>query len=224
MVRGGTRCLRLHSDDGEGLIAATIVVPAAGLAGKLLRVRTWLRTDDVMRAATPWVRADDEQAVAITYDPPAHGTIDEWTESVVEIEVPSARTVSFGVALLGAGTAWFDDVRVEVIAPPPAVTLTLGGRVTNVGGQPVPDATVALMRAAGVATRATVPMAAMRSGRRQGAMPCPHARPMPRRRFANYLPTAQYNADASRLDLVLGEGAGVAVGGRVAGTCPTTAM
>ncbi|MFO1078782.1 MAG: erythromycin esterase family protein [Planctomycetota bacterium] len=219
---GGTRCLRMHSDDCDGLIAATIVVPATGLTGKLVRVRAWLRTDGVTHVATPWVRADDgERAVSIATDPPAHGTVAEWTEAVAEIEVPTARTVSFGVALLGAGTAWFDDVRVEAIEPPAALTVALGGVVTDAGGQPVPNATVALLEGAGVAQHVCCGADGRFAFRtRPGRYAVSACVPGATTAVGNFLAMAQRDTDAMQLDLVLGRGAGVAVGGRVTGALP----
>lgn len=220
-AHGGRQSLRLRADGRDDLAAATIELPAAGLVGKRVRVSTWLRTRDVMDTATPWLRADDgERAMSLAFDFPAHGTVDAWTESVAEIEVPPAKTVSFGVALIGAGTAWFDDVRVEVIEAA-AATIVLGGVVTDAAGRPVANATVGLLRGSGAAQHACTDAEGRYSFRTApGRYAVSACAPGAVTAVGNFLATAQYDTDAPRLDISLGPQGGVMVRGQVTGTPP----
>src|SRR5438067_862530 len=55
-VHGGAHSLRIHPA-GEFVAAAT-ALDATALRGKHVRMRGWIRTDDVTQGAALWVRAD----------------------------------------------------------------------------------------------------------------------------------------------------------------------
>lgn len=222
-AHGGRRSLRLHADDPDQLTAATVVLPAECLVGKRVRVSTWLRTLGVVNMATPWLRADEgERAMDAAYAFPAHGTVADWTGSFAEIEVPPARTVSLGVALVGAGTAWFDDVRIEVIEPSPVATITLSGCVTDGSGRPVDRAQVALLGDAGVAQRVrTAADGAFVFHVAPGSHAVSACVPGDATLVGNFVPRARYDADASGIGIVLAAGDGVLVRGQVTGPLPS---
>ncbi|MBZ0232524.1 MAG: erythromycin esterase family protein, partial [Deltaproteobacteria bacterium] len=66
------------------------------------------------------------------------------------IDVPAdAAQLVLGPLLVGGGTAWFDDLRLEVVDVPPAKPITLAGVVVDPAGKPAVGAIVTLMDASG---------------------------------------------------------------------------
>ena len=99
---------------------ATQRFPVADAAGKTIRFSGWIRTEAI---ATPggyaglWWRVDGENGAQLAFDNMEkrgpHGTT-PWTRYQIELAVPAnAKQIVFGALLVGDGTAWFDDLRVE---------------------------------------------------------------------------------------------------------------
>lgn len=93
-----------------------------------IRVSLWVRTklpdkpakNMPVSQAHGYVNVDNEDGTVSMYDgsmSPIYGTT-EWTRKVMVIEVPpDAYAISFGIALLGPGEVWVDDVVLEDQAP-----------------------------------------------------------------------------------------------------------
>lgn len=93
-------------------------VRADSLKNVRIRVSAWLRTREAQSAAF-FVRVDGAVAgldFATTADNPVSGTA-EWTRKELVVDVPGdAFGVTFGLILSGTGTAWVDDVALDVVS------------------------------------------------------------------------------------------------------------
>lgn len=95
---------------------ATAKLPVEVFRGKKLRVRGWIKTDDLQDGwAGLWLRVDGPSPwFDNMHDRGLTGTSD-WEERVLELEVPNdARAIFFGLVMPGTGKAWFDDLSIEV--------------------------------------------------------------------------------------------------------------
>ena len=149
VAHGGATSLRFHAN-GDGKFASSAVsTDATPLRGKRVRLHGWVKTDGVGAPgyAGVWLRTDG--GAAMGFDNMAGrgltGT-EGWREAIAQVDVPAdAATLVLGPILVGGGTAWFDDLRLEVVDIPPAKPTTLGGVVVDPTGKPAAGATVALM-------------------------------------------------------------------------------
>ena len=147
---GGARSLRLEAAAGDR--AAKTVFDAKPYVGKRVRLQGFIKTQQVGGAAI-WLRADgaeDEMIVIdVMRDRRVTGTAG-WTKAVVEIDVPpnAAKLVAGGM-VLQSGTAWFDDLAIEVAEIKPPAQITLAGTVTDPAGASVAGAEVALIDSQG---------------------------------------------------------------------------
>lgn len=221
-ARTGNNSLRFISNDEDGICVATLVLPATGLTGRLIRVRAWVKALDVTVQAIPWVRADaGESAYSLALDFPGFGTIATWTEAIAEIEVPSAQTVSLGVALRGSGTAWFDDVFIEVIDLPSTEPITLSGAVLDADGMPVRYAEIALLRGSEIVQHIrTDDSGTFSFSTEPGRYGMSAFQPGSTTLVGSYTAFENYAADVTGLQVVLGTEDGVAVEGEVKGFFP----
>jgi erythromycin esterase-like protein len=101
---------------------ATGTFPLSAAAGKKLRYSGFIKTENVEGAAGLWWRVDgtDHKTLAFNNMQQLHisGTTD-WKEYSFELPVaPEARNINFGMLLSGGGTAWFDDLKVELDGAP----------------------------------------------------------------------------------------------------------
>lgn len=100
-----------------GFTSATGSFPVEEAAGKSVRLSAWIRTEGVTGFAGAWWRCDTPAGVngfdnmqdkKITGDT-------EWTRHEFVIDVPkNTENINFGFLLNGGGTAWFDDVEIEL--------------------------------------------------------------------------------------------------------------
>ena len=93
-------------------------------AGKNVRFSGYIKTDRVSDGyAGLWWRVDGQagtQSLAFDnmHDRGPTGTTD-WTHYVIELPVdPNARNINFGLLMPGNGTAWFDDLTIELDGQP----------------------------------------------------------------------------------------------------------
>jgi hypothetical protein len=102
------------------------VSSAAAYRGKSLKMRAFLRSNEVAQRAGLWIRADDINGVTVAFrnclSPRAPQSFVEgntaWKEAEISIDIPdSAVALSYGVQLVGTGTVWIDDVSFDVIGP-----------------------------------------------------------------------------------------------------------
>jgi erythromycin esterase len=145
---GGARALRVQATGGD-FRAASTRHDAKPFAGKRVRLRGWIKTDGATDGAALWLRVDSATdtgaAFANMSDRRITGTA-AWTAAVVEVDVPAdGEALIAGVMLVGRGTAWFDDLALEVteVTPPPPIAIE--GTVTDPAGAPAAGAEVALI-------------------------------------------------------------------------------
>ena len=91
---------------------------------KRLRMKMWLKTDEVKGWVQPWMRVDGPSEIKkrelLSFDNGCENAIKEttdWKEFVMVLDVPKdATNIAFGVMLSGQGKVWMDDVSFEVVA------------------------------------------------------------------------------------------------------------
>jgi hypothetical protein len=91
---------------------------ARRLAGKTVRFQAELRSQDVLRWAGLWLRADGEKRADLYFDNmhrrPIRGTTD-WTTYRIDAQLPTLTWwLNYGVVLFGDGHLWVDDCRLLV--------------------------------------------------------------------------------------------------------------
>jgi erythromycin esterase-like protein len=100
-----------------GLAVGSFPVEAA--AGKRIRFSGYIRTEAIADGhAALWWRADGDAGRTLAFDNmqtrAPRGTTD-WTRYEIDLAVPAdVRNINFGVLMPGRGTAWFDDLAVEI--------------------------------------------------------------------------------------------------------------
>lgn len=148
---GGERSLRLASAGKSPFGVAIASVPAEPVRGKHLKLRGWIKTDGAKGSAAMFVRVDGgDRAFDNMGERGITGTTD-WTEGAVEVDVPeNGERVVFGPMLIGAGTAWFDDLRFEVTEQRKKHPIVLEGTVVDAAGKPVAGANVGLVAVSGL--------------------------------------------------------------------------
>lgn len=96
--------------------------PVAVAAGKTVHFSGYIKTDNVSQNAGLWLRAADsktEQAAFANLGPAAPTGTTGWQRYELEISIPANATgIYFGPYLAGSGTAWFDDLKVEINGVP----------------------------------------------------------------------------------------------------------
>lgn len=116
----GTKSARLRYESGQGFGVGTATFPLDQARGKRVRYTGMIRTEDVTDGyAGLWWRVDGEgHRNILAFDNMdgrgVTGTTG-WTACEIELDVDTlAVNISFGVLLTGKGTAWFDDLEVEL--------------------------------------------------------------------------------------------------------------
>jgi beta-lactamase regulating signal transducer with metallopeptidase domain len=93
-------------------------ISAADYAGKRVRIRAWVKSQDVAEWAGVWMRVDKDRT-AVAFDNMQNRAIrgtQPWKTYDVVLDVPEDATgISFGVLLSGAGEVWISDVGFEVV-------------------------------------------------------------------------------------------------------------
>ncbi len=98
---------------------ATGTFPIAEARGKTVRFSGSIKTEDVRDGfAGLWWRVDGADGGTLAFDNMAdrgpRGTIG-WRRYALELDVPEeAVNINFGVLMPGRGTAWFDDLTIEL--------------------------------------------------------------------------------------------------------------
>jgi hypothetical protein len=103
-------------------------ISAADYAGKRVRLRAWVKSEDVADWAGVWMRLDKEQTMVAfdnMQDRPIKGT-QSWKMYDVVLDVPQNSTgISFGILLSGTGEVWLNDVVFESVTNEVPATATL---------------------------------------------------------------------------------------------------
>ena len=106
----------LQDTGGFGTLMQSI--RATEYAGKRVRLRAWVRSENVTDWAGLWMRIDKGQAV-VGFDNmeqrAIHGS-QPWTTYDIVLDVPADATgISFGTLLSGPGEVWLNEVKLEVV-------------------------------------------------------------------------------------------------------------
>jgi hypothetical protein len=127
-----------YEGSGSGLLQSTSdaahsgtlmqVSSAASYRGKSLKVRAFLRSNEVAQRAGLWIRADDIDGTTVAFrncfSPRAPQSFVQgnsaWKEVEISINIPdNAVALSYGVQLIGTGAVWIDDFGIDVTGPYP---------------------------------------------------------------------------------------------------------
>ena len=104
-----------------GFGVATGSFPVNAVAGRKIRFSGAIRTASLDGFAGLWWRADGPDGVLVFDNMQARapkGTT-EWTRHEIVLDIPRETiNVNFGVLMPGTGTAWFDDLRLEIDGKP----------------------------------------------------------------------------------------------------------
>ena len=109
--------------DGFGTLMQSI--DAANYAGKRVRLRTSIKSQDVGEWAGMWMRVD-KGPTAVAFDNMQNRAIkgtQAWSTYDVVLDVPEDATgISFGILLSGAGEVWVNHVTFEIVGKETEVT------------------------------------------------------------------------------------------------------
>lgn len=147
-AHGGAHSFRLERG-ADPFGSAVVTFDALALRGKRVRLHGWIKTADVAGgSAALWIRADGGDGAFDNMDDRGpRGTVG-WTEAIAQIDVPAgAEAIALGALIGGTGTAWFDDLWLEITDVPPPHPVAIGGTVVDATGAPVAGAQVALVDA-----------------------------------------------------------------------------
>ena len=113
----------LQDTGGFGTLMQSI--QATEYAGKRIRLRAWVRSENVTDWAGLWMRVDKGSA-SVGFDNmqqrAIHGS-QPWMTYDVVLDVPADATgISFGTLLSGPGQVWLSAVKLEVVGQDVATT------------------------------------------------------------------------------------------------------
>ena len=115
--REGRCVLRITRSNPEGFAHVGQTIPASAVGGHPVKLSGVIRTRDVTGFAALWVRSDAGGSTVFLdnmKERAPKGTTD-WRRFEVMVPVPpNGSQVVFGLLLSGAGTAWFDDLAMDV--------------------------------------------------------------------------------------------------------------
>ena len=126
-------------------------IPVSGMAGKRLKLSGYIRTEAITAGhAGLWMMTRDQEGNVNWSDMSSRGVsgTTPWTRHEVEIDIPiTVKDGFFGIELPGNGTAWFDNLSLEVDGIPlkqekPDLPVPTPGHVNWVRQQAIPVSTV----------------------------------------------------------------------------------
>lgn len=220
VVRTGGRSMRITSTPDGHYGSLWRRIAAAPLVGKHVRLRGWVRTKAVTGWAVLFLRVDGGQSTYVMSDGPI-GTSSGWSEIVADANIAPGQDLTLGIAVGGEGTAWFDDLSLEVVELAPEVPIQLAGRVVDPSGVPVSGADVALIAPNGAVAQHVRTLAdggfnlQTTSGRWALSASAPDRPEL----VGMFLEPRDFPTSAEQV-LTLGADAGVRVQGQVAGAAP----
>jgi hypothetical protein len=125
-----------YEGSGSGLLKSTSdaahhgtlmqVSSAAAYRGKSVKMRAFLRSDEVAQRAGLWIRADDINGTTVAFRNCFSSGAPQsfvngntaWKEVEISIDIPdSAVALSYGVQMIGTGAVWIDNVSIDAIGP-----------------------------------------------------------------------------------------------------------
>jgi hypothetical protein len=100
-------------------------IDAANYAGKRVRLRASVKSQDVGEWAGIWMRVDKERT-AVAFDNMQNRAVkgtQPWSTYDVVLDVPEdATAISFGILLAGSGEVWIDHVTFETVGKETEIT------------------------------------------------------------------------------------------------------
>lgn len=120
--------LRSTVSNTEGFGTLMQEISAEEYVGKRVRLRAWIKSQDVVEWAGVWMRVDKGQTMVAfdnMQDRPIKGT-QAWKMYDVVLDVPQNSTgIAFGTLLRGTGEVWMNDVGFDNVGSEVPVTDTL---------------------------------------------------------------------------------------------------
>jgi len=115
-ARSGGRCARCEVDEGaEPSWVKYMQRDMPVRPGQRYRFTGWVKAQNVKGRAGWYIHVNGVRPQMVNQSAYAEGTLD-WRRMTIEFDVPEGgRTLSCGTLLWGAGTAWYDDVRLETL-------------------------------------------------------------------------------------------------------------
>src|SRR5262249_5688561 len=111
---------------GAGFGVATASFPIAPAAGRKVRYSGFIKTEGVTRGyAGLWWRVDGPSGVLAFDNMHTRGVTGstDWARYTIELPVDAGvKNINFGMLLPGDGTAWFDDLAIELDGEPYTAT------------------------------------------------------------------------------------------------------
>jgi len=100
-------------------------ISASDYLGKRVRLRAWVKSQEIEGSAGLWMRVDKDKTV-VAFDNMQNRAIQgtqPWKQIEVVLDVPEDATgVSFGILLSGTGEVWMNDVSLEAVGKDVPVT------------------------------------------------------------------------------------------------------
>jgi erythromycin esterase len=127
-----------------GFAAARL--PVHPFRGKRIRFSGALKTTNTTVPFSLWLRADagDDPAAFSQLSRRGPKGATGWKRYSVELDVPMVTTTLYmGAVFQGEGSAWLDDLAIDVLPARGTNPITVGGRVLDNDKKPVPNALVA---------------------------------------------------------------------------------
>ena len=109
-------------------------IKADDYRGKRIRLRGYVKTDNVQGKARLWLRADGPEGVLAIDAMNNRALIHtrQWQRMEIVLAIPMESTgIIFGVRLSGTGQVWMDDVQFEVVPDSTSMTRPNGGKPTS---------------------------------------------------------------------------------------------
>jgi hypothetical protein len=118
--RPGTHCVRFeHRTADADRFGSLMQRCYAGsyLGGAAIRLAAELKVSDVLEGAGIWLRADGADDSELFFDNMSNRLISGstgWRDCLIEAHLPpGVRWLNYGILLLGSGTVWGDNFRLE---------------------------------------------------------------------------------------------------------------
>ena len=103
---------------GNGFGTLMQSISAANYAGKRVRLRGWVKSQDIGDWAGLWMRVDKGREMVAFDNMQDRGIkgAKPWSTYDVVLDVPAdATSISFGILLSGPGEVWMNDLSLEVV-------------------------------------------------------------------------------------------------------------
>ena len=131
-----TAFLTAREGDDQGFGTLMRKVDAKPYRGQRLRLRGFVKTQDLQGWTGLWMRVDQQQRVA-AFDNmgnrPIKGTVD-WRPYDVVLDVPrDADEIAYGMLMIGAGTSWVSEVGLTPVGKDVPTTGDSGSQPRNLG-------------------------------------------------------------------------------------------